>query len=310
MSTAIQWTDETWNPIVGCSHVSSGCKNCYAERMDRRQMMPGRKDGFRPWTAQNVEYNVRLHPERLGQPLKWKKPRKVFVCSMSDLFHERVPDVFISSVLVAIALAPQHIFQVLTKRRRMVEYFNSHRWSSIKNLWLGISAEDQKTFDERVRWLQKTPAAVKFVSLEPLLGDIHTGHALTTCSCRDPKCLYGPKLDWVIVGGESGPCARPTHPGWVRRIRNDCLRANVPFFFKQWGEWLQRIPKAGEDLGGDARRGNTTIMELDREPDGHFRRGDVWVKRVGKKAAGRELDGRTWDEFPQGELNDDQTREN
>jgi len=197
----IEWTDFTWNPVSGCSKVSEGCRHCYAERMDRRQMWRGRQDGFREWTAQNAEYNVRLHPERLEQPLHWRKPRRVFVCSTGDLFHEQVPDRYIAKVFAVMVQAREHTFQILTKREKRMNtllmmggfndsvigeiaqnlpmrtpehwYHDPHKFQwPLSNVWLGVSAEDQKTFDERARYLLQTPVAKRFVSLEPLLGPI------------------------------------------------------------------------------------------------------------------------------------------
>ena len=285
-STSIEWTNCVWNPVTGCSHVSEGCRNCYAERMDRRQMMPGRKDGFRPWTAQNAEYNVRLRPERLGQPLKWKKPRRVFVDSMSDLFHERVPDEFIAQVLSTMFRAPLHTYLVLTKRsirmqqlmnsaafkEQVFRGFDSGHWPP-QMLWLGVSAEDQKTFDERVPLLLRTPAALRWVSLEPLLGPVNitpfhlyaeediqpTGKFRTRDGARQMQFKVGSEhkaLHWVVVGSESGPGRRETDIEWVRSIKDRCVGATVPFFLKQ-------------------------------------------LHQDGKKVALPKLDGRTWDEFPE-----------
>ncbi len=320
--TKIEWCDATWSPVTGCSHTSPGCLNCYAERMDRRQMMPGRKDGFRPWTAQNAEYNVRLHPERLGQPLHFRKPRRIFVNSMSDLFHEQVPFQFIAAVFGVMAHS-KHIYQVLTKRPKgALEFFDwlgalrgpcgrapcdplggceiqaarnlPVEWSvkvanllskpawPLPNVWLGVSAEDQKTLDERMPLLLQTPAAVRWVSLEPLLGPIILddvgggGHtSLTT--------------DWVVAGGESGPSARPCHPEWLRSLRDQCGIADVAFFLKQRGEFLP-MPEA------KACGLRWTQRACEMASGAYY---PEWMCRVGKKAAGRELDGRTWDEFPE-----------
>lgn len=342
--TKIEWCDSTWSPVTGCSHVSEGCRNCYAERIDRRQMMRGRKDGFREWTAPNAEYNVRLHPERLEWPLRWKKPRRVFVCSMADLFHEQVPDEYIAAVFGVMAACPQHTFQILTKREERMsdwilaedehdfiqsffnlcptseEYgcgsaFEADVWP-LPNVWLGISAEDQKTFDKRVPLLLQTPAAVRFVSLEPMLGPVDLQNVKTPHYTRKLDALTGyydnspydegieAHLDHVIVGGESGPGARPIHPDWVRSIRDQCVGAGVPFFFKQWGQYQD----------GSATKNNNVVVLS----DGRFFSDDEFWKlsgtpqmeeimalkptmmsSVGKKAAGRELDGKVWDQFPE-----------
>jgi protein gp37 len=260
--TGISWTDATWNPVTGCSRVSSGCEHCYAEALSLK-----RGWSLKPWTAQNAAENVVLHPERLTQPLHWRKPRRVFVNSMSDLFHERVPDVVIAQVFDVMASATlgcerrhehdaecwtgePHTFQVLTKRpERMREVLQGlpdlvaermagdsclsmameiGRWP-LPNVWLGVSVEDQRRFDERVEVLGRTPAAVRFVSLEPLLGPIDLGNALDGA---DDGSQYRP-LDWVIVGGESGPGHRPMGLDWLAAIVDECRAAGVPVFVKQ-----------------------------------------------------------------------------
>ena len=207
----IEWTDATWNPVTGCTKVSAGCKNCYAERLFPR-VYPGRK-----FT------DIQIHHDRLDQPLKWKKPRRVFVNSMSDLFHEDVPFGFIDEVFMAMAASERHIFQILTKRpERMVDYFASFddltRRDVLVNVWLGVSVENQDTLRDRLPLLWQVPAAKKFISCEPLLDAI--------------RCRWS-DIDWVIVGGESGPKARPMDPEWARSIRDQCKEAGVPFFMKQ-----------------------------------------------------------------------------
>ena len=215
-ASAIEWTDATWNPVTGCSKVSPGCKLCYAERMSARLKAMGQpkyRDGFA----------VRCHPGELSRPLRWRKPRLVFVNSMSDLFHESVPRAFVLAVFDAMLRAHWHTFQVLTKRPGRALQLQCQRdgidWPP--NVWLGVSAEDQRRADERVPALLETSAAVLFLSLEPLLGPL-------------PRLELG-GIDWVIAGGESGPGARPMEAGWVRAIRDQCVRSRVPFFFKQWG---------------------------------------------------------------------------
>lgn len=278
--TAIEWTDATWNPVTGCTKVSPGCDHCYAETFAER---------FRGTPGHHFErgFDVTLRPERLDIPLRWRKPRRVFVNSMSDLFHADVPDDFIARVFAAMALAPRHTFQVLTKRHaRMRSLLNSddfvraigQAWLfhpnrvtytdypgwPLPNVWLGVSVENQRWADIRIPALLDTPAAVRFLSCEPLLGPV----------TLDPWGGDGPPpagLHWVICGGESGPGARPMHPDWARSLRDQCVAAGVPFLFKQWGAWL---PCADPTC----------------ECDGSC--------RVGKKRAGRELDGRTWDEYP------------
>jgi protein gp37 len=243
--TAIEWTDATWNPVTGCTKVSLGCAHCYAERITERF-------GRQKFT------DVVLHPERLDIPLRWKKPRRVFVNSMSDLFHEDAPDEFIGKVWEVMEEASAHTFQILTKRAgRMHMWVDEKAHAYLPNVWLGVSVEDQERADERIPLLVDTPAAVRFVSCEPMLGPVDIRESLTVDwrgnNQEAPDGL--PALDWVIVGGESGPGARPMQPEWARSIRDQCVAAGVPFFFKQWGG---RTPKAG----------------------------------------GRELDGRTWEEYP------------
>lgn len=210
--SAIEWTEITWNPVTGCTKISHGCKHCYAERMSRRLRAMGAhkyREGFK----------VTVHPRTLEEPSKWHRPHLVFVNSMSDLFHKSVPTEFIRTVFEVMNRAPQHTFQVLTKRPgRVVQLHNRLAWTP--NIWLGTSVESARWMD-RLERLRETGALVKFLSLEPLLGP------LTDIP------LHG--IDWVIVGGESGPGARPMKAEWVREIRDNCLRHEVPFFFKQWG---------------------------------------------------------------------------
>jgi protein gp37 len=343
MSTGIEWTDETWNPVTGCTKVSPGCKNCYAETVAERfwvtQYGPGRTPaGRRRFTE------VWTHPDRLEQPLRWRKPRRIFVNSMSDLFHEEVPFEFVDKVFLMMALAPQHTFQVLTKRpARMLQYFHgeeagdeefqlqqraygvalsywleehrtrlsqvincAHGFAAddqdcddlegeqtllpLMNVWLGVSVEDQATADERIPLLLQTPAAVRFVSYEPALGPVTLSDILSGRDILKPLVglRWVPRADgtltareharlhWVIAGGESGKNARPAHPDWFRSVRDQCGAAGVPFFFKQWGAFAPPVPEYG--VPREACNGR--------------------VYRVGKKAAGRELDGATWDQFP------------
>jgi protein gp37 len=262
MSTAIEWTDETWNPTTGCDRVSPGCTNCYAMTLAKRLKAMGsaryQNDGD-PRTS-GPGFALTLHPDALERPFHWRKPRKVFVNSMSDLFHSDVPADFIAEVFAVMVAASRHTYQVLTKRpqrmaalvgddgfRALVERIVHERYEThmfagwpYPSIWLGTSIEtDSLSF--RARRLAETPAAVRFLSCEPLLGPLPS--------------LELDGIDWVIVGGESGHGARPVATEWVRDIRDRCVAAGVPFLFKQWGG---RTPKAG----------------------------------------GRELDGRTWDQYP------------
>lgn len=224
-TTSIEWTEATWNPVTGCTKVSPGCKHCYAERMARRLQAMGQPryaDGFR----------VSLQRDLVGVPLRWRKPRRIFVNSMSDLFHDKVPLEFIQRVFETMEEASWHQFQILTKRADRVREI-SDRLSWPSNVWMGVSVESEKYLD-RVTRLVAVPAAVRFLSLEPLLGPLPN---LT---------LKG--IHWVIVGGESGPGARPMPGEWVREIRSQCLEQDVPFFFKQWGG--KRKSRNGRQLDG------------------------------------------------------------
>jgi protein gp37 len=211
-NSSIEWTESTWNPVTGCSKISPGCKNCYAERMAKRlegMRQPNYTNGFK----------LTMHERTLELPLHWKKPRTIFVNSMSDLFHEKVPIEFIQQVFGVMREANWHRFQILTKRSaRLLEV--SHLFSRMPHVWIGVSVENQE-YTFRIDHLRKTNADVKFLSLEPLLGPL-------------PKLnLKG--INWVIVGGESGPGARPMDQSWVIDIQKQCERSGVPFFFKQWG---------------------------------------------------------------------------
>lgn len=382
MSTGIEWTDETWNPVTGCTKVSLGCDHCYAESIAHR---------FAGTRAFPNGFTVTLHPEHVEQPLRWRKPRRVFVNSMADLFHAEVPDEFIARVFAVMALTPQHTYQVLTKRHgRMrsllrnectcgsghapsVHFRSQMAWEvsqanpnripgvpddaehrvffetawPLRNVWLGVSVEDQKRADLRIPALLDTPATVRFLSCEPLLGPVdlsawmpagcrrfYSGKAQETC----PDCgrvgywcgshvgnghPNGQPIDWVIVGGESGPKARPMHPAWARSLRDQCSSTQVPFFFKQWGEWapapwrVDRQPD--ETIESYQARAEATCAThaypVWADKYGHEPHRPVhkpWscertslssteyaaIRRVGKKTAGRVLDGRTWDEYP------------
>jgi protein gp37 len=228
--TAIEWTNATWNPVTGCTKISAGCDNCYAERFAER-FRDVRGHPFRNG------FDLTLRPERLEQPLKWIRSRMIFVNSMSDLFHKEVPQLFVDRVFDTMERADWHIFQVLTKRSsRMRNYIRARygRSETPKHIWLGTSIEDSTKLS-RVKHLQETPVPIRFLSVEPLLGPIS----------RLP--LDG--IGWVIVGGESGPRARPIDVQWVRDIRDQCLSSHVPFFFKQWGGL--RAKSGGRTLDGE-----------------------------------------------------------
>lgn len=302
----IEWTDATWSPITGCTKVSHGCTNCYAERVWKRLSAINMPYHGRKFT------DVKCHPERLEQPRHWRKPRRVFVNSMSDLFHEEVPFSYIRDVFITMQDTRRHVYQILTKRpARMFEFF---KWwyseiddSLMKDIyphvWLGVSIEDQPTADERVTQLLQCPAAVRWLSIEPMLGpvdleniafeheflyrvDVLRGSSRQD-GCNEPKST--PKIDWIVVGGESGPKARPMHPGWVGSIRDHCQAAKVPFFFKHWGEY--RYKKAGVLPGRKFHPDQGIEDFLPEIVPGRF-------VRCGKKLAGRMLDGRLWEEYP------------
>lgn len=273
--TSIEWTDKTWNPTTGCDQISSGCDNCYALTMARRLKAMGQAkyqtDGD-PRTS-GPGFGLAVHEGSLNDPFTWRTPQKVFVNSMSDLFHARVPLDFVRRVFEVIEATPQHTYQVLTKRAsRLPKVADKLPWP--RNLWMGVSVEDASQL-HRVDDLRKVDAEVKFLSLEPLIGRL--------------RHLNLTGIHWTIVGGESGPGARPMHPDWAREIRDHCVAEGVAFHFKQWGAWAP-----------------TGLRGIGRSPNGHALIGDpvdeqghrIEVARVGKKTAGRLLDGRTWDEFP------------
>lgn len=274
--TGIEWTEVTWNPTTGCDRISAGCDNCYALTLSKRLKAMGQAkyqaDGD-PRTS-GPGFGLTVHPDALNVPYTWSGHRTVFVNSMSDLFHARVPLSFVHDVFAVIADTPQHTYQVLTKRgSRLPKIADKLDWPA--NLWMGVSVEDSSQLG-RVDDLRTVPAAVRFLSCEPLIGPL------------DGLDLTG--IGWVIAGGESGPGARPMAAAWVRSLRDQCQAADVPFFFKQWGAWrptgdiaLDLVPDSRERLVGSVI-------------DGHGSR--ELVRRVGKKVAGRELDGRLWDEMP------------
>jgi len=292
--SSIEWTDATWNPLAGCTKVSPGCANCYAEVMARRLKAMGNinyqgvVDDKGRWSGQ-----IALIPSVLDKPLHWKRPRKIFVDSMSDLFHPTVPSGYIRLVFQAMLEANWHIFQVLTKRpERMSEILNRVDWwagtepEARKHIWLGTSVEDQKRADERIPELLRAPAAVRFLSCEPLLGPVDLtkipiSDSDATMNVLRRASVFAPHVNWVIVGGESGHKARPMHPLWAESLRDQCIEDGVPFLFKQWGEW---------HYDGDVilERPDTPVMIVGNQP----------MYRVGKHTAGRLLDGRTWDEYP------------
>ncbi len=328
-NSKIEWTDSSWNVVTGCTPIAVGCKNCYAARMAKRLKAMGQH-------KYRNEFQVTCQSECLDEPLRWKKPRRVFVVSMGDLFHKNVPDEFICRVWETMERAKQHTFLVLTKRpQRMVDVLGGTSGAGLqapplRNVHVGFSASTQADFDAGREHLLRTPAAVRWVSLEPLVEPIDCGRIglwmeCSRCSwagceaetrrhvfyatydwwsclkCGAP-CKHTPPLDrgfvggaptphinWVVVGGESGPGARPMDPDWVRSIRDDCIKAGVPFFFKGFGAWMPKT-YVGKQL--------PPLLADCHKPRGHDWGNGQASYRVGKKKAGRELDGRTWDELP------------
>ncbi len=345
--TKIEWTEYSWNPVTGCTPISEGCRNCYAARMAKR--LAGRC-GY----PKDEPFKVTLHPERLEEPFSWRKPRRVFVCSMGDLFHPDVPEKFIYDIWDVMVKNRQHTFLILSKRPDRMKSFiervmanrmdyaymlgntpegkEVRKWAQrpIQNIWLGVTAENQEQADKRIPVLLQIPAAVRFVSVEPMLGPVNltrinlgvqktrgygsrqiiwdalsgwekqyeTNRSLRSMFQQTPKCMsndIGGRLNWVICGGETGPGARPMHPDWVRDLRDQCVRTGVPFLFKSWGEFA---PSPDTEMGS----------EYWVTPDGNFGRWDysdpsmpvsTCMDKVGKKAAGYLIDGQEWRQFPE-----------
>ena len=361
--TKIEWCSDVWNPLVGCTHAGTpGCDRCYAARMAARFSKPGLwGEGLAEMTKGSARWTGKINfvESKLDLPLRWKKPCRIFVNSMSDLFHENVPDEWVDRIFAVMALCDgrrgtrfkaSHIFQVLTKRsERMRAYLSDpetpHRIASwichdhtvkgyrptkngcdwrawepwpLPNVWLGVSAEDQKTADERIPLLLRTPAAVRWISAEPLLEPIdlsawrcgsfqppYDRPGIDSCGrCRRPSLMhFGRRLDWVVVGGESGPGARPMHPQWAISLRDQCVTSGIKFLFKQQGAWMPIHAEDPLEWGKG---------EMPLAPDGTDLRGHeasaspvkgdvVLMRRVGKKAAGRMLAGQEWNEYPKQE---------
>lgn len=356
----IEWTDATWNPIVGCTPISAGCDHCYAARMAKR--LAGRCGYPKDWSKPT------LRDHALGEPFRWRKPRRIFVCSMGDLFHPGVQPEHRMSVFNVMRHVPRHTFMVLTKRP---ENITPDLIDFPPNVWLGVTAENQEMADERIPELLRVNAPVRFVSAEPLLGPLdlsewlretttihisadvegmirnrhfagltgEDGRELTESEAQDelfalhargvkyisaggcdsfdpqtgcPGHKNPPKLGWVIVGGETGPGARPMHPDWVRSIRDQCQTAGVPFFLKGWGEWYEAPPRGQREgfpwfdtAKGEAGKPKAFFVHLDgtmhcftdaaRDEPGK----PAVMVRVGKRRAGRLLDGREWNEIPE-----------
>lgn len=306
-TTSISWTEKTWNPMSGCTPISEDCANCYAKRMAQR--LRGRC-GY----PADEPFRVTLHEDKLDEPLRMRKPSRIFVCSMGDLFHEDVPDTFILRVAQVMYDAHWHQFLMLTKRPDRMKQFWERVWegdarelflgsghltsgrSIPQNVWCGVTAENQERADERIPILLQVPAAVRFVSVEPMLGSTDLRHlhyqGITEIDAlagthglirpHGGKCA---KLDWVICGGETGPGARPMHPDWVRSMRDQCQAAGVPFHFKSWGAYR-------EACASDDPIWNGQSPNLKHEHGTHF-------IKLNPRETGRLLDGREWDEYPE-----------
>lgn len=311
----IEWTQASWNPLVGCTKVSEGCRNCYAIRFSHRMSttvpsyfgITKKINGKPEWSDK-----IRVDRNKLRQPLTWKRARMIFVNSMSDMFHERVDDLNIAEIFAIMATESRHTFQILTKRpQRMATLLTDepfkksvetllHNWGyslkldnvwPLRNVWVGASVENGKSAIERVPYLLMTPAAIRWISAEPLLG-------------RITNCSLGVKLrgiQWIVAGGETGPNARPAHPDWFRALRDLCVSSGVPFFFKQWGEWgtvenlnvyknsqLAIVDPATGDFFLRNKNYNL-LMPVEKSR---------YMIRAGRKAAGRLLDGKEWNEYP------------
>lgn len=332
--TNIQWTDATWNPLAGCSPESEGCRNCYAATMALRLELMGQakytgtarraSDGRAVFTGQ-----INLDEGALNIPLKWRRPRKIFVNSMSDLFHPNVPSEYIDRVYNAMEAAHWHTFQVLTKRPQRMASYTTHRYGKTPapNIWHLASVEDQLTANQRVPWLLRTKSAVRGLSIEPLIGPVDLGSWVLTVDQRRQQALtYNmgnpqhhvpvgwaisdrPRVDWLIVGGESGPRARPLWPAWARSLRDQAQAAGVAFMFKQWGTWEPYEPEQPpfwRDQRGRFHDGHglnildplTGGMGIGWHEDSLDPSAGAAFRRVGKHESGRLLDGREWSEFP------------
>lgn len=297
--TAIGWTNATWNPVTGCSKVSPGCAHCYAETLTRRFAGAWGVPDL-PWTPENASENVILHPDRLDQPMRWRRPRMVFVNSMSDLFHELVPDEFIEAVWRTMDACPQHTFQVLTKRpERMRDMLTEGLLRAplpLENVWCGVSIENRRYVD-RADLLRETPAAVRFISAEPLLGplihDLDDWEPCWSDRYRGPE-LDLTDIDWLIVGGESGPGHRPMRPEWVRDLRDAAAETQRhPFRCTACGTERELWAPPKQAVCAYCRKVGTHVPQE--------RGTNFFFKQWGgarPTSGGRKLDGRTWDEFP------------
>ncbi|ASY56446.1 phage Gp37/Gp68 family protein [Sinorhizobium sp. CCBAU 05631] len=325
--TKIEWTDATWNPITGCAVVSPGCTNCYAMKLagTRLKHHPSREGLTKDskagpvWTGE-----VRFNREWLDQPLRWTKPRMIFVCAHGDLFAEGVPDEWIDQIFAVMALAPQHTFQVLTKRpERMRDYLTTSRleyrlsaaqirleippstpgrWPHmpLPNVWLGTSSEDQIRYASRWPFMEELQELgwLTWLSAEPLIGPLNLRVTRLRQVGPDGRVHRSRLPQWVVAGGESGPGARPMHPDWARQLRDQCSAAGVPFLFKQWGAWA---PSTQDEAAGNPRSGWCAVSgrRPAKRAELYPEAGAAFVANVGKKAAGRLLDGIEHNGFPE-----------
>lgn len=374
INSAIEWTQRTWNCLVGCTKKSKGCMNCYAIRVAWRLMHNPNPKIAKKYegtvakdSAGNLNWTGRINfdEDALLLPLQWRKPSMIFVNSESDLFHKNVKDEWLDQIFAVMALCQQHTFQVLTKepermraymqagRDRVVSYmlnkaragvngwadwidgraarhkcwiekFDEHVGWPLSNLWAGVSVEDQKTADERISLLLQTPAAVRWISAEPLLSEVDLfdylhhfrcdecgatdtespGDSQAFEFCADDFISEVEGVDWVVCGGESGPGARPMHPDWVRKVRDDCVAAGVPFFFKQQGAWSTAKPSTFSRLSKNRWSHESVTFRADGSRYNPTQPGDLMLSdmvtmyRTNKHAAGRLLDGQEWNQFP------------
>jgi len=318
--TAIEWADETWNPIVGCAKVSAGCKNCYAERlhnMRHRAWLDGWKSA--PEQYHNPFGEVRLIAQRLDEPWRWRKPRAVLCCSMGDLFHEDVPARDVLAVLNTMEQAnadrlhagkEPHRFMVLTKRARRMRnileaWFDEFSANGVEpvgasSIWFGVSVESQQHVDRAIELVSiRSPVPLtRFVSAEPLLGPLSLAYAEHDGGIHNLLVdeEYPGRIDWIIVGGETGPGARPMHPEWVRTLRDEAHDYGAAFFFKQWGEWF---PREQWEFNPELILPDDDVYEHD--PNTVILEDHTVMHRVGRRKAGRMLDGFIWDEYPAAE---------
>jgi len=286
---------ETWNPIVGCSKVSPGCDNCYAEKMAMRIPYMLEKSKSETYYAYSNVVNKQgwnghtcLNTDHIDNPLQWKSPRMIFVCSMSDLFHKNVPCNWINQVMQVIRQCPQHLFIILTKRPENIK--DKMTGDFPENVWLGVTAENQEMANKRIPILLQIKAAKRFVSIEPMLGPIDFDEFNMIVDVNGKKSFiawYNEGINWIICGGESGSKARPLHPDWVRSIRNQCKKAGTAFFFKQWGEWLP-MDHTNEDQYFKSKRSIEVGYSYSTNT----------MFRVGRKTAGDILDGEEFKEWP------------